>query len=63
MRTYHRIWRLAAVIVLLGSTGRQAMAEAAYKLGPQDQLQVKVSDLRAGPAKRISGRRSTVTLP
>ncbi|MGC5778800.1 polysaccharide biosynthesis/export family protein [Methylobacterium sp. NFXW15] len=39
---------MAAVIVLLGSTGRQAMAEAAYKLGPQDQLQVKVSDLRAG---------------
>ncbi|WP_342165838.1 polysaccharide biosynthesis/export family protein [Methylobacterium sp. SD21] len=46
MSTSHRIrWAVAAVLLASAGTAR---AETPYKLGPQDQMQVKVSDLRAG---------------
>jgi len=46
MSTSHRIrWAVAAALLASAGTAR---AETPYKLGPQDQMQVKVSDLRAG---------------
>lgn len=47
MSTSHRI-RWAVAVMLLATTAGAARAETPYKLGPRDQLQVKVSDLRAG---------------